>query len=113
MFYHISTSYFRRLLFKFYFIFIQKIGEFLDFKEKLCIISDDKENKLVNQFYNNLENINIELISSKSDIDDLKSNMKWDNFVILIDCDNLTSDINQLIRLIRSYLHSLPYWSDI
>ncbi len=81
----------------------------MDFKEKLYIISDDNENKLVNQFYNNLENTNIELISSKSDIDDLKSNMKWDNFVILIDYDNLNSDINQLIRLIRSYLHSLPF----
>ena len=81
----------------------------MDIKEKLFIISDDNENNLVNQFYNTLKNTNIEVLSSKSCVGDLKSNMKWDNYVILIDYDNLTSDINQLLMFIRSYLHSMPF----
>lgn len=80
----------------------------MEFKDKILLISDDDENILLNQFQDMLKDDEIELVYSKSNIDDLKSNMRRDFYVIFIDYDNLNADINSLVDLIRDYLRSLP-----
>lgn len=72
------------------------------------MISDDDENKITNQFEEMLKDDEIELISSKSDINDLKNNMRRDFYVIFVDYDNLNIDINKLVYIIREYMRSLP-----
>lgn len=49
-----------------------------------------------------------ELIQSKSEIDDLKSKMRRDYFIIYIDYDSIDMDVNDVVDLIRNYLSSLP-----
>lgn len=79
--------------------------------DKMLIISDSEEDGSLNSFQKTLESMkinNVELIHSKSDLIDLKRNIRRDLYVILIDYDNLNEDINHLISLIKSYLYSLP-----
>ena len=80
----------------------------MEITDKILVISDDDENKLVNQFEDMLKDDEIELISSSSNIYDLKNNMRRDFYTIFIDFDNLDSDINSLVNVIRNYLRSLP-----
>lgn len=51
---------------------------------------------------------NFELVQSKSEIDDLKSKMRRDYFIIYIDYDSIDMDVNEVVDLIRKYLSSLP-----
>lgn len=70
-------------------------------------------NKTSDDFLNILKDIVKEeetfvLIQTKSEIDDLKINMKRDYFIIFIDYNNINMDVNELVNLIRNYLSSLP-----
>ncbi|AMD17310.1 hypothetical protein TL18_04295 [Methanobrevibacter sp. YE315] len=80
----------------------------MEIKDKILVISDDDENKLVNQFEEILKDSEIEMISSRSDIDDLKMNMRRDFYVIFVDYDYLDTEVNRLVSLIRDYLRALP-----
>ena len=76
--------------------------------DRIMLISDDEENKDINRVKDVLKEDGIELIYSRSDIDDLKKNMRRDFYLICIDYDNLNRDVNELVNLIREYLRSLP-----
>ena len=80
----------------------------MEIKDKIMVISDDEENKIVTQFEEMLKDDEIELISSKSDIADLKKNMRRDFYAIFIDYDYLDANVNELVNLIRDYLRALP-----
>ena len=78
--------------------------------DKIFLISDDEEDRALNQFRNILKqgDEQIELIYSRSNIDDLKNNLRRDYFAIFIDYDYLDMDVNELVSIIRGYLQSLP-----
>ena len=80
----------------------------MEIKDKILIISDDEKNRAVNKFRQMLEDDEIEIISSGSDIDDLKNSMRRDFYSIFIDYDNLNTDVNELVDLIKDYLRALP-----
>ena len=70
-------------------------------------------NKTSDDFLNILKDIvkeeeTLDLIQSKSEINDLKINMRRDFIIIFIDYDNINMDINEVVNLIRNYLSSLP-----
>lgn len=76
---------------------------------KILLISDDAEKKLFNNFKNAITSgSDTKLFYSSSNFDDLKNNMRRDFYIIFIDYDDLTTDIDGLVDLIRTYLYSLP-----
>ena len=77
--------------------------------EKILLISDDENKELFYKFEDIInENDSIELVYSKSDVEDFKEHMRRDFYIIFIDYDNLNMDVNDLVKQIRNYLYSLP-----
>lgn len=77
--------------------------------DKLLWVGNDAFDDVLNVLKDIVnEEETFELIQSKSDIDDLNSKMRRDYFIIYIDYDNITMDVNEVVDLIRNYLSSLP-----
>lgn len=78
-------------------------------KDKILLISDDKDNKFFNKIHNSIkEDESLMLIYSRSDSDSFKLNIKRDYYIIYIDYDHINRNVRDLINEIIHYLLSLP-----
>ena len=78
-------------------------------KDKILLISDDKDNKFFNKIHNSIkEDESLMLIYSRSDSDSFKLNIKRDYYIIYIDYDHINRNVRDLINKIIHYLLSLP-----
>ena len=85
------------------------MGIFMEVSDKIFLISDNEDNKLINYFNDLIKSrSNIDLFHSSSTEDDLKANMQRDFYIIFIDYDNINRDVDELLDFIRNYLHFLP-----
>lgn len=75
-------------------------------KERILIIDDvgDLFEDMSNLFNDDLINVH----HSKSDISDLKKNMRYDYYFIIINYDGLEHDVEIFSKYIMDYLNSLP-----
>lgn len=78
-------------------------------KDKILLISDDKDNKFFNKIHDFIkEDKSLMLIYSRSDPDSFKSNIKRNYYIIYIDYDHIKRDVEDLVNQIIQYLLSLP-----
>ncbi len=78
-------------------------------KDKILLISDDKDNKFFNKIHNSIkEDESLMLIYSRSDSDSFKLNIKRDYYIIYIDYDHINRNVRDIINKIIHYLLSLP-----
>lgn len=78
-------------------------------KDRILLISDDKENVFFNKINDFLEgDESISLEYSRSDFDSFEKYMRRNYFVIYIDYNNLNRDVQDILNDIVRYLLSLP-----